>query len=46
MPHSQRTVLIDRAASAVFAFFADSEKDPQWCEHVKEIQRSDLSVLE
>jgi uncharacterized membrane protein len=39
MPHAQRTVHIDRPANVVFAFFADSENDLQWREHVKEIQR-------
>jgi uncharacterized membrane protein len=40
MPHAQRTVHIARPADAVFAFFADSENDPQWREHVKEITRN------
>jgi uncharacterized membrane protein len=39
MSHAQRTVQIDRPITAVFAFFADSENDPQWREHVKEIHR-------
>jgi uncharacterized membrane protein len=39
MPHARRTVRIDRPIAAVFAFFADSENDPQWREHVKEIHR-------
>ncbi|MDQ1730703.1 MAG: hypothetical protein QOK10_862 [Pseudonocardiales bacterium] len=39
MPHAQRTVHIDRPIEAVFAFFADAENDPQWRQHVKEIQR-------
>jgi uncharacterized protein YndB with AHSA1/START domain len=40
MPHAERTVQINRPPATVFAFFADSENDPQWRTHVKEITRN------
>jgi uncharacterized protein YndB with AHSA1/START domain len=40
MPHAERTVTINRPPAVVFAFFADSENDPQWRPHVKEISRN------
>jgi hypothetical protein len=40
VPHAERSVQINRPPAAVFAFFADSENDPQWRPHVKEITRT------
>ncbi len=37
MPEAQRTILIDRPADTVFAFFADPANDQKWRPHVKEI---------
>jgi uncharacterized membrane protein len=37
---SERTVHINRPIDEVFAYFADSENDPQWRQHVKEIKRT------
>ena len=36
VPHAERSV----PPTDVFAFFADSENDPQWRQHVKEISRN------
>ena len=40
MPQAERSVQINRPPAAVFAFFADSENDPQWRPHVREITRN------
>jgi uncharacterized membrane protein len=40
MPEAVHTVRIHRPLSAVFAYFADGENDPQWRPAVKEIVRS------
>lgn len=37
MPRAQRTLVIARPVSAVFEFFTDPANDPQWRNHVKEI---------
>jgi uncharacterized protein YndB with AHSA1/START domain len=37
MPSAQRTIIINRAADQVFAFFADPANDQKWRPHVKEI---------
>jgi len=37
MPEAQRTILIDRPAGTVFAFFADPANDQKWRPHLKEI---------
>jgi len=37
MPKAQRTIVIDRPADEVFAFFTDSGNDLRWRPHVKEI---------
>jgi len=39
-PEAERTVLIHRPPSTVFAYFADGENDPQWRPMVKEIARN------
>lgn len=38
MPSAQRTVVIARPVSAVFAFFTDPANDVKWRSHVKEIK--------
>jgi uncharacterized protein YndB with AHSA1/START domain len=38
MPNAQRTILINRPASDVFAFFTDPDNDQKWRSHVKEIR--------
>ncbi|WP_432888614.1 SRPBCC family protein [Kribbella sp. CA-245084] len=40
MPEAAHTIRIHRPRSAVFAYFADGENDPQWRPAVKEIVRS------
>jgi uncharacterized protein YndB with AHSA1/START domain len=40
VPHAERSVQVNRPPADVFAFFADSENDPQWRRHVKEISRN------
>jgi uncharacterized protein YndB with AHSA1/START domain len=40
LPHAERSVQINRPPALVFAFFADSENDPQWRPHVREITRN------
>ena len=40
MPHAERSVVIERPLSMVFAFFADAENDRQWRPAVKEITRT------
>jgi uncharacterized protein YndB with AHSA1/START domain len=40
VPHAERSVQVNRPPADVFAFFADSENDPQWRPHVKEISRN------
>ena len=40
MPQAEHSVQINRPPGAVFAFFADSENDPQWRPLVKEITRN------
>jgi uncharacterized protein YndB with AHSA1/START domain len=40
MPQAEHSVQINRPLGAVFAFFADSENDPQWRPLVKEITRN------
>jgi uncharacterized protein YndB with AHSA1/START domain len=37
MPRAQRTIVIDRPADQVFAFFTDPRNDLKWRRHVKEI---------
>ena len=37
MPSATRTIVIDRPADQVFAFFADPANDRRWRPHVKEI---------
>jgi uncharacterized membrane protein len=37
MPEAQRTIVIDRPADQVFAFFTDHGNDPQWRPAVKEV---------
>lgn len=37
MPSAQRTIVIDRPADQVFAFFANPANDKTWRPHVKEI---------
>jgi uncharacterized protein YndB with AHSA1/START domain len=37
MPEARRTIVIDRPADEVFAFFADPSNDPKWRPIVKEI---------
>lgn len=37
MPSAERTIVIDRPADQVFAFFADPANDRAWRSHVKEI---------
>jgi uncharacterized membrane protein len=37
MPSAQRTLVIARPVSAVYAFFTDHDNDPQWRPAVKEI---------
>jgi uncharacterized protein YndB with AHSA1/START domain len=37
MPSAERTIVIDRPADQVFAFFADPANDRSWRPHVKEI---------
>jgi uncharacterized protein YndB with AHSA1/START domain len=37
MPSAERTIVIDRPADQVFAFFADPANDRAWRPHVKEI---------
>ena len=45
MPEIQRSIVINRPISEVFAFFADAENDPQWRTGVVEIKRlGDLGV--
>jgi len=39
MATAEHTVRIRRSIDDVFAYFADSENDPQWRENVKEIKR-------
>jgi uncharacterized protein YndB with AHSA1/START domain len=38
MPKAQRSLVIARPVSAVFAFFTDPANDPKWRAHVKEIR--------
>jgi uncharacterized protein YndB with AHSA1/START domain len=38
MPSATRTIVIDRPADQVFAFFADPANDRSWRPHVKEIE--------
>jgi uncharacterized protein YndB with AHSA1/START domain len=37
MPSAQRTIVINRPADQVFAFFANPANDQKWREHVKEV---------
>jgi uncharacterized protein YndB with AHSA1/START domain len=37
MPHAERTIVVNRPAEEVFAFFADPANDRLWRPHVKEI---------
>lgn len=37
MPRAQRTIVIDRPAEEVFAFFTDPGNDLKWRPHVKEV---------
>ena len=37
MPRAQRTIVIDRPADQVFAFFTNPRNDPTWRPHLKEI---------
>ncbi len=37
MPEAQRTIVIDRPADQVFAFFTDHGNDPKWRPAVKEV---------
>jgi uncharacterized membrane protein len=37
MPEAQRTIVIDRPADQVFAFFTDHGNDPRWRPAVKEV---------
>jgi len=37
MPSAQRTIVINRPADQVFAFFADPANDQKWRAHVKEV---------
>jgi uncharacterized protein YndB with AHSA1/START domain len=37
MPSAQRTIVINRPADQVFAFFADPANDQKWRPHVKEV---------
>jgi uncharacterized protein YndB with AHSA1/START domain len=38
MPSAERTLVISRPVSAVFAFFTDPRNDRKWRTHVKEIE--------
>jgi uncharacterized protein YndB with AHSA1/START domain len=40
VPHAEHSVRINRPPDTVFAFFADSENDPQWRPLVREISRN------
>ena len=37
MPSAERTIVINRSADQVFAFFADPANDQKWRAHVKEV---------
>jgi uncharacterized membrane protein len=39
MPHAERTIVIARPVTEVFAFFADAENDPRWRSAVKVMRR-------
>lgn len=41
MPAAQRTIMVDRRADQVFAFFTDPSNDQKWRAHVKEIAAED-----
>jgi uncharacterized membrane protein len=38
MPSASRTILVNRPADEVFAFFSTPANDPKWRAHVKEIE--------
>lgn len=45
MPNAQRTVVINRPAEEVFAFFANPANDPRWRPHVKEISAEGVPTV-